>query len=98
MRELATALEAGLPLMQALRTIRRQAAGRAAPMVLDHMIERVEAGGEGVRLERPDVGAHLVGLGDQARGETGGLDVGERAENRRGAGRPTQEQVERHVG
>jgi type II secretory pathway component PulF len=44
MRELATALEAGLPLMQALRTIRRQAAGRAAPMVLDHMIERVEAG------------------------------------------------------
>ena len=43
-RELATALEAGLPLMQALRTIRRQAAGRAAPMVLDHMIERVEAG------------------------------------------------------
>ena len=44
MRELATALEAGLPLMQALRTIRRQASGRAAPVVLDHMIERVEAG------------------------------------------------------
>ncbi len=44
MRELATALEAGLPLMQALRTIRRQASGHAAPVVLDHMIERVEAG------------------------------------------------------
>jgi general secretion pathway protein F len=44
MRELATALEAGLPLMQALRTIRKQASGRAAPVVLDHMIERVEAG------------------------------------------------------
>ncbi len=44
MRELATALEAGLPLMQALRTIRRQASGRGAPVVLDHMIERVEAG------------------------------------------------------
>ena len=28
-RELATALEAGLPLMQALRTVRRQASGRA---------------------------------------------------------------------
>lgn len=44
MRELATALEAGLPLMQALRTIRKQAAGRAGPVVLDHIIDRVEAG------------------------------------------------------
>lgn len=43
-RELATALEAGLPLMQALRTIRKQATGRAAPVILDFMIERVEAG------------------------------------------------------
>ncbi|MBG81078.1 MAG: hypothetical protein CMJ39_10295 [Phycisphaerae bacterium] len=43
-RELATALEAGLPLMQALRTIRRQATGRAAPVILDFLIERVEAG------------------------------------------------------
>ncbi len=43
-RELATALEAGLPLMQALRTTRRQAAGRALPVILDHLIERVEAG------------------------------------------------------
>ena len=42
-RELATALEAGLPLMQALRTIRKQATGRAAPAILDFMIERVEA-------------------------------------------------------
>lgn len=43
-RELATALEAGLPLVQALRTMRRQAAGRGAPAVLDHLIDRVEAG------------------------------------------------------
>ncbi|MCH2137719.1 MAG: type II secretion system F family protein [Phycisphaerales bacterium] len=42
-RELATALEAGLPLLQALRTLRRQIAPRMAPMV-DHLIERVEAG------------------------------------------------------
>ncbi|MCH2142889.1 MAG: type II secretion system F family protein [Phycisphaerales bacterium] len=43
-RELATALEAGLPLVQALHTIRRQATGKGAPSVLDHLIERVEAG------------------------------------------------------
>lgn len=43
-RELATALEAGLPLMQALKTIRRQATGRAAPTILDFFIERIEAG------------------------------------------------------
>jgi type II secretory pathway component PulF len=43
-RELATALEAGLPLMQALRTVRRQASGKAMPVILDHLIERVEAG------------------------------------------------------
>lgn len=43
-RELATALEAGLPLMSALKTVRRQAAGRALPAILDHLIERVEAG------------------------------------------------------
>lgn len=42
-RELATALEAGLPLLQALKTLRRQATPRMAPM-LDHLIERVEAG------------------------------------------------------
>ena len=42
-RELATAQEAGLPLMQALRTIRRQATP-AAGEVLDHFISCVEAG------------------------------------------------------
>jgi type II secretory pathway component PulF len=44
MRELATALEAGLPLMQALRTVRKQASGKAMPVILDHFITRVEAG------------------------------------------------------
>ena len=43
-REIATALEAGLPLMQSLRTVRRQASGRALPVILDFFIERVEAG------------------------------------------------------
>jgi len=43
-RELATALEAGLPLMQSLRTVRRQAPGKAMPVILDYLIERVEAG------------------------------------------------------
>jgi type II secretory pathway component PulF len=43
-RELATALEAGLPLMQALRTVRRQAASRNMQVILDFIIERVEAG------------------------------------------------------
>jgi type II secretory pathway component PulF len=43
-RELATAIEAGLPLMQSLRTVRKQASGKAMPLILDHLIERVEAG------------------------------------------------------
>ncbi|MCP4759284.1 MAG: hypothetical protein GY894_04110 [Planctomycetes bacterium] len=43
-RELATALEAGLPLVQSLHTMRRQATGRGAPAILDHLIDRVEAG------------------------------------------------------
>lgn len=43
-RELATALEAGLPLMQSLRTVRKQASGKAMPIILDHLIQRVEAG------------------------------------------------------
>jgi type II secretory pathway component PulF len=43
-RELATALEAGLPLLQALKTVRRQADGAAMPVILDFLIERVEAG------------------------------------------------------
>ena len=42
-RELATAQEAGLPLMIALKTIRRQSSP-AAGDVLDHFIQRVEAG------------------------------------------------------
>lgn len=43
-RELATALEAGLPMMNALKTVRKQAHGKAMPVILDHLIERVEAG------------------------------------------------------
>ncbi|TVQ51103.1 MAG: type II secretion system F family protein [Phycisphaerales bacterium] len=43
-RELATAIEAGLPLMQSLRTVRKQAHGKAMPQILDHLIARVEAG------------------------------------------------------
>ncbi|MBL9149747.1 MAG: type II secretion system F family protein [Phycisphaerae bacterium] len=43
-RELATAIEAGVPLLQALRTVRRQAAGDKLPVILDFLIERVEAG------------------------------------------------------
>ena len=43
-RELATAIEAGLPLMQSLRVVRKQASGNAMPVILDHLIERVEAG------------------------------------------------------
>lgn len=43
-RELATAIEAGLPLMQSLKTVRRQAHGKAMPVILDHLIARVEAG------------------------------------------------------
>ena len=45
-RELATALEAGLPLMHALRTIREQATGKAMPVILDFLIERGESGGQ----------------------------------------------------
>jgi type II secretory pathway component PulF len=43
-RELATAVEAGLPLLNALKTTRKQAAGKAQPVILDFLIERVEAG------------------------------------------------------
>jgi type II secretory pathway component PulF len=43
-RELGTAIEAGLPMMHALRTVRKQAPGRAMPIILDFLIERVEAG------------------------------------------------------
>lgn len=43
-RELATAIEAGVPLLQALRTVRRQAAGEKLTIILDFLIERVESG------------------------------------------------------
>lgn len=43
-RELATAIEAGLPLMQSLRTVRRQATSTAMATILDHLISRIEAG------------------------------------------------------
>ena len=43
-RELATALEAGLPLMQALRTVQKQAGHKSLKAILDFVIERVEAG------------------------------------------------------
>ena len=43
-RELATAIEAGLPLMQALRIVRKQAPGKSQPVILDALIAKVEAG------------------------------------------------------
>jgi len=43
-RELGTALEAGLPLMASLKTVRKQARGRGLCTILDYLIERVEAG------------------------------------------------------
>jgi type II secretory pathway component PulF len=43
-RELATAIEAGLPLLNALKTVRRQASGKSQPVILDFIIERVESG------------------------------------------------------
>ncbi|MFO0872611.1 MAG: type II secretion system F family protein [Phycisphaerales bacterium] len=44
MRELATAVEAGLPLMAALRTVQRQVTGKGMPVIVAFLIERVEAG------------------------------------------------------
>lgn len=43
-RELATVIEAGLPIMQGLRTVRRQCSSKSLEHVLDHLIARVEAG------------------------------------------------------
>ena len=43
-REAATAIEAGLPIMQALVIVRRQANGRKQATILDFLIERVESG------------------------------------------------------
>ena len=44
MRELATGIEAGLPLMQSLVTVRRQSTGQKQAVILDFLIEKVEAG------------------------------------------------------
>ncbi len=44
MRELATGIEAGLPLMQSLVTVRRQSSSQKQAIILDFLIERVEAG------------------------------------------------------
>ncbi len=43
-REVATALEAGLPLLNALRAVLRQATSTRQAAVLDHLIDRIEAG------------------------------------------------------
>lgn len=43
-RELATAIEAGLPLLNALKITRKQASGKAQPVILDFLIRYVEAG------------------------------------------------------
>lgn len=43
-RELATALEAGLPLLNALKIARKQAHGKAQPVILDFLVSQVEAG------------------------------------------------------
>ncbi len=43
-RELATVIEAGLPIMQGLHTVRRQCSNRTIASVLDHLIVRVESG------------------------------------------------------
>ncbi|MBQ71327.1 MAG: hypothetical protein CMJ67_00310 [Planctomycetaceae bacterium] len=44
MRELATGIEAGLPLMQSLVTVRRQSTSQKQAVILDFLIEKVEAG------------------------------------------------------
>ncbi|MCA9291253.1 MAG: type II secretion system F family protein [Phycisphaerales bacterium] len=51
-RELATAIEAGLPILQGLRTVRRQCSSQAMAVILDHLIERVEAGSPLYRAAR----------------------------------------------
>jgi len=43
-REVATALEAGLPLMAALRAIAEQSANIRQKMLVDHLMDRIEAG------------------------------------------------------
>ena len=43
-RDLATAIDAGLPLMQALSVMQKQAADKRQSAILAHLIEKVEAG------------------------------------------------------
>jgi len=71
-RELATAVNAGLPLVQALRTIARQGATDARRAVLDHLIDAVEHGrplSEAMRSYGPpftELIVSLVGAGEVA--------------------------------
>lgn len=61
MRELATGLEAGLPLVQALRLIAKQRTSKAQRAVLEQVIDKVEHGrGLGDALEgAPQLGSEL---------------------------------------
>lgn len=43
-REIATALEAGLPLMSALRAVEKQASSERQRAVIEHLMSRIEAG------------------------------------------------------
>ena len=43
-RDLATAIDAGLPLMQALSVMRKQASDKRQAAILAHLVEKVEAG------------------------------------------------------
>ena len=43
-RDLATAIDAGLPLMQALSVMRKQATDKRQAAILAHLVEKVEAG------------------------------------------------------
>ncbi|MGI9014600.1 MAG: type II secretion system F family protein [Phycisphaerales bacterium] len=77
-RELATAMEAGLPLMSALKTVRRQASGKGMPVILDHLIERVEAGAplhQAAREYGPPFDDMIVGMlrAADASGEMSGI-------------------------
>lgn len=71
-RELATAVNAGLPLVQALRTIARQGATEARRAVLEHLIDAVEHGrplSEAMRSYGPpfnELIVSLVGAGEVA--------------------------------
>ena len=65
MRELATGIEAGLPLMQSLVTVRRQSTGQKQAVILDFLIEKVEAGRplhEACREYGPPFDEMIVGM------------------------------------